>query len=67
LISIGDLLVVGDLSVGHFDEQPVEIFSLVLMPSLEVGLEVGVGTGHLVVQKFHLLAQLETENKMATT
>lgn len=52
------LLVIADLPVGHVDEESSEIFAFILVPPVNVRLEVGVGTGQLVIEHLHLLAQL---------
>lgn len=48
------LLVVIDVFVGHATEKLLEVLSLVALPALPVGLQVGVETLHLVLAPLHL-------------
>ena len=43
-----------DVSVGHAGEELFEVLSLVALPALPVGLQVGVETLHFVLAFLHL-------------
>jgi len=57
------LLVVVDVFVGHAGEEAFEVVSLVALPALPVGLQVGVETLHFVLALLHLERHLRREQR----